>query len=665
MRLDPYPVMYGRPLGESEWRKVFQLLEEVNLPKARTLSAVYREHVEPAWENYRRVYDEIMTRLDEDNRAINERRIEYEAMLQDYLDRLKDREGFWDERMKEPRDRYMHLSAVVERMPGAWTNDLARSVHGPREFAELINSIGKEDSEDTSRSEEPSEGSDSVDAGANTTSQTNGGQVGVSVGPNSSRNDQEGATVTDSPTVDHQGRSGSVDQGKVDPRPPDSNLASAEAPVKEIPILSKEEVADEGQLTTFADRPIAWIGRLVVTVVMGFLATFAFLRSTALVEVDWVSLSFGTAIASIILYGIWEATRSATAIASEAFHMRWRETFKRKLLVLIIALSLLVVGLFAMQFAWTWFLTSNIDPVGSLRMGHDAVAAHLLWLLWPWYLALAALDGLLRGRAEAMRNRIEAEIVRAERVERMVEERRKKAEYEALPHTRDMTSASGTAERPADRRAQGDSGGGAAGAAVQSPSNPNRPPTLHRPIAHEEDHQRPEAEEPGHEPQKSPSFGGGSPFPNANPVRPVSDSAEGTTTVPPAATTSTGTDGDEVALISEYRKARAEYESLRRQRDLDLAFLGKRIKDMQYMLRPFHWVPSSSDMDRINRARKQYEKIVGWFLDQVADALRDVGGGKQAGEIIRRLARSLGIDESGELREDLRSAVPTNGGEVR
>jgi hypothetical protein len=115
-------------------------------------------------------------------------------------------------------------------------------------------------------------------------------------------------------------------------------------------------------------------------------------------------------------------------------------------------------------------------------------------------------------------------------------------------------------------------------------------------------------------------------------------------------------------LVSEYRKARAEYESLRRQRDLDLAFLGRRIKDMQWMLRPFHWAPSDGDMKRIHQARKQYEKIVGWFLDQLADALRDVGGGVQAGEVIRRLARSLGIDEKGQLREEF-TAVPTvNGG---
>lgn len=64
--------MDGHPLDESEWRHVLALLENVNLPKARVLNAIYREHVSLA--EIPRVYEEAYAHIEELNRRLDDQR---------------------------------------------------------------------------------------------------------------------------------------------------------------------------------------------------------------------------------------------------------------------------------------------------------------------------------------------------------------------------------------------------------------------------------------------------------------------------------------------------------------------------------------------------------------------------------------------------------------
>jgi hypothetical protein len=241
MSLDPYPIMYGRPLDESEWRKVFELLEEVNLPKARTLGAIYRENVQAAWDNYRRVYDEIMTRIEEDNRRINDHRAEYEVLLQEYMDRLTAREAYWDERMKEPRDRYMALSALAESIPGVWTPELSLSVHGPKEFAQILASDSDTDSKEEGESSPAAPPSSVEDPPA------------VATGAEGSE------PAWQNPVLCNSGSSQASADTLATPSP-SGTIAQADERPKPIPVLTAAEVADEGQIPTFAEKPIPSAG---------------------------------------------------------------------------------------------------------------------------------------------------------------------------------------------------------------------------------------------------------------------------------------------------------------------------------------------------------------------------------------------------------------------
>jgi hypothetical protein len=549
-RLYPLPFMDGHPLDESEWNNVLQLLEQVNRPKARVLSAIYREHVTNAWRNYLRVYEDAYARIEELNRRIDEQRERYEHDLKTYMQMLHERETFWEDQIREPRDEYMRLSVAVGGISGSWTSELTQSVHGPREYLSIIQTLGQRD--DADQSEEKK---------ANSSEQYAGGAAASAEGDG--RNPQV-------LTMDVTGRQQPPeDETQREPSGGSRHQEQASGDEK-LPALTKEEVADENQLPTFAEPPIPRWLNLAFTAVLGLLGGHLLCVATGFTEPTGMVVLLAALGASAVLYGIWATTRSAAAIASDAFHLHWFHSQDKKLRVIVWVFLVTAFVVLVIQAGWHAFLSLNARPGGVFDQGRTATAGYLMWLLWPWYLLIAGLDGFLRGRGEALGNRIHAEITRAKRAE-----------------------ASLQAARIADRHI-----------------NPQWP-TSETSTLRDDDQLMENAEQPlADNPPEGVTM-------DAGPVSPHE-------------------------LLMQYRRARATYESLRRQRDLDLAFIGRRIKDMQSFLSPTHYVPSRHEQQRIEMARADYEKVCTWFLTQLADALRDVGGGVNAGEIIRRFAEQFG-----------------------
>lgn len=536
----PLPFMDGHPLEESEWRNVIALLEQVNLPKAKVLSAIYREHVTTAWRNYLRVYEEARERITELNRRLDDQREQYERDLQMYLKELKEREAFWEDEIREPRKAYMQLSVAVEGISGAWPQNLTYSVHGPREYLELIQALSHREQEE----------------------QNTASDGKITTSPQAPPNQGEAPNSSDG---------GAPEQTQE--KEETTNISKEETPerIKEDipPVLTKEEVADEGQLPTFTEPPISVWMRLVLTCALGLLTAYLLCLATGMGPLNLETVGLSAVGASVVLYGIWTTVCSAAAVTSEAFHMQWTITRQSKLRTMTWLFVAVVFGLMIIQAVWHLFITRNLALNGTFAMQPAAIAGYLLWVLWPWFLLLAAMDGFLRGRRETVGNRVHAEIARANRAH---------AALQALGSRRETEGHLDSDE-----------------AAKRNDDNVLTP----RHGANE----NPTSEEP---------------------------------------TLQTAAQLSPAEAMQRYRVTRAQYESLRRQRDLELAFIGKRIKDMQAFLTPTHFVPSKEEQKRIEMARLDYEKICTWFLNQLADTLRDVGGGVNAGEIIRRFVEQFG-----------------------
>lgn len=568
-RLYPLPFMDGHPLDESEWNKVLLLLDQVNRPKAKVLSAVYREHVTTAWRNYLRVYEEAYAQIEELNRRVDEQREGYEQDIKYYMTMLQERETFWEDRIREPRDEYMRLSVAVAAIPGAWTEELTRSVHGPREYLAAIQAIGQREESDGGEERNPH----SNEQTANRASA-------------SSQNDNASA---DSPV-----QQGEAMQQTHEPPANAKPQEAIRAEGQQLEVLTKEEVADENQLPTFAEPPIPRWFVLVFTALLGLLAGYLLCVATGFAEPTFEAVSLAALGTSAVLYGIWSTARSAAAVASDAFHLHWSQTRAKKLRTMVWVFFLTAFATLIIQAAWLVFLTLNTGPDGLFAGAEAATAGYLLWLLWPWYLLIAGIDGFLRGRGEALGNRIRAEITRAQRVEASLRAPRG-TESLSWPAMNQRQSIAPVEARSSTAFSAGTSG---------SPGNAEGAPPIDTDSA-------------------------------AGEAAPSESTAE---------------------LLMRYRRARAAYESLRRQRDLDLAFIGKRIKDMQSFLSATHYVPSRHEQHRIEMARTDYERICAWFLRQLADALRDVGGGVSAGEIIRRFTDQFGraipteTDENADIK---------------
>lgn len=297
----------------------------------------------------------------------------------------------------------MRLSVAVGGIPGSWTSELTQSVHGLREYLSLIQALGRRD--DANQGEEKNASSSQQDGSSAAASAEADGRA-----PHGSTWDMTGQQR---PAQD--GTQGEPPAGS---RHVESRVAEEQALGEEkLPALTKEEVADENQLPTFAEPPIpSWL-ILAFTAVLGLLGGYLLCVATGFTEPTGMVVLLAALGASAVLYGIWATTRSAAAIASDAFHLHWFNSQHKKLRVIVWVFLIAAFVVLVIQAGWHALLSWNARPGGLFDQGSAVTAGYLMWLLWPWYLLIAGLDGFLRGRGEALGNRIRAEITRAKRAE--------------------------------------------------------------------------------------------------------------------------------------------------------------------------------------------------------------------------------------------------------